>query len=442
MKLKSYPGYAIDANFSVGNFNSMGVLYEANWKTTNYKTDLNKEMTPSKSNQNLSSLSYYQERVDKLRELEANDHHRKKITNIGYRPSTLRTIKAKLSNSNDWDCDIQKQENTPVLNPLYNHSQNNWHSSDYLSTFNTNSKGNEPSIKRSQTVIVKQPTPTRHYNKEHMFEFGSFLQNQQDFSNNSKKKENIHSEFKNNCDKELDCDNMYKCKRINKNTLNDANTENNFDLTNGYNTMYLQTFNEGKVELPNHGFATETLMPNSLYNSQVIEKRSTKSDDFDVNSLIKGIGKITTEGAKTKSHLSVTDDTEVKREKKSGFSKLFYNTISTGSKLPKVLLGRSKSQKNQRPNISIKELSENFERNSNDSTKSNQSSSLSTTSSIPHSPRKKSPMTFNSDTFSIPRPRLIVPVHSYTRKRRTGNLIKDQSASTNNGSVLSLKQII
>ncbi|CAD7079090.1 unnamed protein product [Hermetia illucens] len=42
-------------------------------------------------------------------------------------------------------------------------------------------------------------------------------------------------------------------------------------------------------------------------------------------------------------------------------------------------------------------------------------------------PGSSSSSTNSEDQFSIPRPRLIVPVHTYARKRRTGNLLSDQA---------------
>lgn len=47
------------------------------------------------------------------------------------------------------------------------------------------------------------------------------------------------------------------------------------------------------------------------------------------------------------------------------------------------------------------------------------------------SEKKKAASEVNSDDqdqFMIPRPRLIVPVHTYARKRRTGNLRADVAA--------------
>lgn len=48
----------------------------------------------------------------------------------------------------------------------------------------------------------------------------------------------------------------------------------------------------------------------------------------------------------------------------------------------------------------------------------------------------------NVSDFSIPRPRLIVPVHTYARKRRTGNLIQNTTSDydQNDGNTVIIKQ--
>lgn len=440
MKLKSYPGYAIDANFYVGNYNSLGVMYEANWNTSNQKQDLTKGVKLSRISHNVSSLGYYQERVDKLRELETYQQ-RKNIIENGYRPTKLKVTKNKTESNIEWDCDIQKQNNTPILNPLYNHSQNNWHSSEYLPFLNT--KRTDTSIKRSQTVIVKQPTTSRLQFKrenDHMLDLRGSLQNQKSFNNGEEKRINKVNKSDRHCDSELDCDipkDIFEKVSINEKNirLNNPSSRNKVNNTYCYKTMYLRSLNEGNEKLRNSNFATDTSTSKRLLDSVVVEKQQTKMNHLDAIDLINDIeNSKSSESAKEIESCSNDHNISFGKEKKSGLTRFFYNTISTGSKIPKVLLGRSKSQKNQWTKVS--ELNESFQRNLHikDSLSKSSLSSASTLSASPvlNVNNNKPPLKTNLETFSIPRPRLIVPVHSYTRKRRTGNLTKDQSISKEN----------
>lgn len=56
----------------------------------------------------------------------------------------------------------------------------------------------------------------------------------------------------------------------------------------------------------------------------------------------------------------------------------------------------------------------------------------SSSSSLSSAASKNCECNSNVSDFSIPRPRLIVPVHTYARKRRTGNLIQTSNSGNNN----------
>lgn len=433
MKLKSYPGYAIDANFYVTNYNSLGVMYEANWNTSNQKQDLTKGAKLLRINNVDSSLGCYQKRVDKLRELET-DQQRKNIIENSYRSSKLKVIKNKTESNDEWNCDIHKQNNAPILNPLYNHSQNNWHSSDYLPF--SNIKNTDTSIKRSQTVIVKQPTTSRHLyrtEKKHMLDLKGSLPDQWSFNNGEENRTNRVNKLDRHCDTESDCDIING--RFENIRLSAPNTKNKAYDTYCYKTMYFRTLNEGNEKLRNSSFATETSTSKEKEILDSVARQNIKTNHLNAIGIIRDIeNSKTSKSAKEFEISSNNIDTNLKKDKKSGLTKFFYNTISTGSKIPKVLLGRSKSQKNQRTNVS--EINESFQRNlhAKDNLNKSSSSSASTlsASSILNTNNNKTSLKPDLETFSIPRPRLIVPVHSYARKRRTGNLNKDQSISKEN----------
>ncbi|KAI9585996.1 cGMP-dependent protein kinase, isozyme 2 forms cD5/T2 isoform X2 [Glossina fuscipes] len=85
---------------------------------------------------------------------------------------------------------------------------------------------------------------------------------------------------------------------------------------------------------------------------------------------------------------------------------------------------------------SLTEPFENFNVNETKTSHTRQDSGSSSASSTAKSVASGSSVRASqtlSDQFSIPRPRLIVPVHTYARKRRTGNL-KDQDIDTINAS--------
>lgn len=430
MKLKSYPGYAIDANFYVTNYNSLGVMYEANWNTSNQKQDLTKGAKLLRINNNDSSLGCYQKRVDKLRELET-DQQRKKFVENSYRLSKLKVNKNKTESNVEWNCDIQKQNNALILNPLYNHSQNNWHSSDYLPF--SNIKSTDTSIKRSQTVIVKQPTTSRNYyktEKKHMLDLKGSLPDQWSFNNGEENRTNKVNKLDRHCDTESDCDILNG--RFENIRLSTPNTENKANNTYCYKTMYFRTLNEGNEKLRNSSFATETSTSKEKEILDLVGKQNIKMNHLNAIDTMRDIESSKLNKSANEFEICSNNfNTNLKKDRKSGLAKFFYNTISTSSKIPKVLLGRSKSQKNQRTNVT--EINESFHKNlhGKDYLNKSSSSSASTLSASPilNANLNKPSLRPDLETFSIPRPRLIVPVHSYARKRRTGNLNKDQSIS-------------
>lgn len=521
MKLKSYPGHVIDANFSVGKYNSMAVLYEANWNATGEKSQF-APTASSKSNHNISTLGHYQSRVDQIRAYEDNKTQYSNTSSI-YRPSSIHINNGRVQNniinnndnnqttnsnsdnyaSSEWDCDNVKQ-NTQMINPLYNHTQNNWHSSDYLSDRFTDSKAQ---IKRSQTVIVKQPTSTNvknslnfraidfnkdfHQNHQQHQQIKNVKQTFEQQQNHDHERSapnqylnyyhNNKTKNKNGIDKKHNCDNLEQEQNSTKTPAsslsidadsnkkkisllkeniqrlsisNSADTEKSLvNRMNCYKTMDFHASTEGcDGDLQNRNFA-KSASPSKILLNPLARNKSIKINHFDMINAAKDLQQLKDEdNGKLYSGNDVAPKKE--KEKKMSFSKRFYNTISAGSKLPKVFLGRSKSQ---RTKLDIVEFNENFEqeKQTSEALRNSSSSSTSTLSTasplslvgneksssidLPNITRKKLPTapTANkdSDSFFIPRPRLIVPVHTYTRKRRTGNLAKDHPMTNQNNTI-------
>lgn len=194
----------------------------------------------------------------------------------------------------------------------------------------------------------------------------------------------------------------------------------------GQNNVIVSSGELGENEIISHGKATTRVLLNPL-----ARNKSIKINHFD---MVREPQKLKPE--EVDGQLCDTNGkTGKKVSKKNSFSRIFA-TISAGSKFPRVFLGRNSGKSSQRAKLNLEDLSENAE----------SSTSLSTLSSSPiFSPpstveqknatnrKHGSATSSDSDSFVIPRPRLIVPVHTYARKRRTGNLNSDQSISTTNG---------
>jgi hypothetical protein len=474
MKIKSYPGRAIEANDSLDKHGSMGLLYEANWTNANERINQTPLTTYSKSNVNISSLGKYQDQLERVKAYEADHQPETRMLRDfnGYKPSTLR-IKKNPRQHNEWDNEPSKTKDV-IHNPLYNHSQNNWHSSDYLTNLNNLASGKraDPKLRRSQTVIVKQPTSAaseRHYRADVQGEIDL-----RDFYLRRSQLRAIEEKHQNKFPNMLSVHHEHgAANRIDANGIPkncDTMSDNKVSLYHDHSTIHLSALarnhsdtvhntsanrmncykasnffvapssrnnvigSNGELcenEMISNGKATARVLLNPL-----ARNKSIKINHFDMVTTAKEPQKLRPEEVDGK--LCDTNGKSGKKvSKKNSFSRIFA-TISAGSKFPRAFLGRGGGKNSQRAKLNLEELSENAE-----SQQSN--SSLSTLSSSPvFSPsnvEKKnatnrkhgSATSSDSDSFVIPRPRLIVPVHTYARKRRTGNLNSDQSISNTNG---------
>jgi hypothetical protein len=467
MKLKSYPGHVVDANFSVGKCKSMAVLYEANWNggsSSHHDKRLQFPHATSESTNSISTLGHYQHRVDQIHAFEANQDRSKYLT-LG-RPQIVN--KGRLLENSEWDCDNGEKKNTQMINPLYNHTQNNWHSSDYLADLDDKHHHLHPDskkkmqIKRSQTVIVKQPTSAAVKDSNYgTINFKQYFKQVGTSRGRHKAEEMLANGFN---DKQS-CDNFDEVNALREDVkkLSMGNANANAEKSapsrmHSYKTIDFHASNEGYGNLQNRNFTNGT-MPSKCLLNPLARNRSIKINHFD---MINAASSNEQKKIESADGIDADDDGKFynenenapKKEKKLSLSRRFYNTISAGSKLPKVFLGRSKSQ---RTKLDIVEFNEQFEKLSpsskpevatkTSSSASSNSSTLSTASPssiVSDLPKSTAAATTrkrfftatkqsnptqkdHSESFFIPRPHLIVPVHSYARKRRTGNLAKDQS---------------
>lgn len=463
MKIKSYPGRAIEASESLDKHSSMGLLYEANWMNANERINQTPLTTFSKSSVNISSLGKYQDQLEKIKAFEADQKNDSVATRSikdfhGYKPSTLK-IKKNQSQYNEWDNEPKTKD--VIHNPLYNHAQNNWHSTDYLT--NMSNKRADPKLRRSQTVIVKQPTSAaneRYSNNDVQGEIDlkdfyrrrhQLRQLEEQHLNKYPNNLSVHLErsasnridrngIQKNCDSMSDnndslyhdCSNNLSALVRNNDAVNNAST----NRMNCYKTLNIFAQNKGNVVGENsenevNGNGAKVLL------NPLARNKSIKINHFDMVTTAKEPQKLKPE--EIDGRLCDTNGKTGKKVKKNSFSRMFA-TISAGSKFPRVFLGRN--SRNQRAKLNLEDLNENAEsQQSNSST-----STLSSSPVYPSSPtatvdknnanrKHGSATSSDSDSFVIPRPRLIVPVHTYARKRRTGNLVSDQSSNnktTNN----------
>lgn len=465
MKLKSYPGRAVEASESLDKHSSMGLLYEANWMNANERINKTPLTTFSKSNVNISSLGKYQDQLEKIKAYEAD--HKIDSTAVrslrdfhGYKPSTLK-IKKNLKQYNEWDNEPRTKD--VIHNPLYNHAQNNWHSTDYLTNM-TNRKA-DPKLKRSQTVIVKQPTPVasekyfnaevqgeinlkdfyrrrnqlRHIQEQHLNQYPNTLNVHHEHDGESNRIDS--NGIQKNCDSMSEnYDSLYNLSALNRNNNNNIDTVNDSSTNrmNCYKTLnfYAQKKVRENLENEANGKGGGKVLLNPL-----ARNKSIKINHFDMVATSKEPQNLKPE--EIDGRLCDTNGKSGKKvSKKNSFSRIFA-TISAGSKFPRVFLGRS--GRNQRAKLNLDELSENAESQQSNSSTSTLSSSPVYRSSPSTTIDKSNSRNFSatirkpgsatssdSDSFVIPRPRLIVPVHTYARKRRTGNLVTDQSIKSTN----------
>lgn len=422
MKIKSYPGRAIFANESPEKLNSMGQLYEANWMNANERIKQTSHLAYSKSNSNISSLGKYQDQLERAKNLEIDQPNERTLRDFhGYKPSTLK-IKKSLVAYNEWD--NEPNTNDEVFhNPLYN-NQNNWHSSGYLP--NKSNKRSEPKLRRSQTVIVKQPTTDLDDNIQGEIDLRDFYRRRHQLRQNELQTTNANVVQK-NCDIVPDYNDSFYSSNLSASTRNHKETS-----ANRMNSYTMATFFEQNENKDNSENCENKTGNGKILLNPLTRNKSIKINHFDTLGKPQRLKPEEVDGG-----LCDTEGLKGKKTKKNSFSRMFA-TISAGTKFPRVFLGRG--SKNQRAKLNLEELNENAESQQSNSSLSTLSSSptypsspsaIADLSKFSNSSNRKhgSATSSDSDSFVIPRPHFIVPVH-LPRKRRTGNLASEQSISS------------
>ena len=127
MRIKHYPGRAMDANLSMDKHNSMGMLYEANWLNAHERVQPSlTTLNYSKSNVNVSALGKYQNQLEEIKAYEAETKDASITKTLrelsGYKPSTLR--KKNRKQYHEWD-DFKEEPTSKMF-------ENQYHSTELL----------------------------------------------------------------------------------------------------------------------------------------------------------------------------------------------------------------------------------------------------------------------------------------------------------------------
>lgn len=387
MRIRRYPGKAIDASLSLDQGNIMESIYEHNWINANEiiktKSDLHKRYDLIATTDGASSLGKYQKTLEQIRnfELEPKDPSvTKTIKDLnGYQPSTLRRKNRR--HYHDWDEDAEQQfgyltgaRNSDSSVDGYSSDKKDNHVPRYeiiaydqkhkLSTNDGRAKSNS-SIKRSQTM------------RDTKSEFSKTLDIKDNLIEKSIQKNDINTAAsRRESDTSFNCDNQLK---YTPRAIESDKT----------NTTRHQTFNTKKPVMRAKSVRIHPLVV--LYG---IFNESDHDGAQIINDLTPSTP-ITTPVI----HTSSSKFRTISERNKKNVAHEANRFVSPTSKFNQKLTYTDDKLKypRQSSTTDITQQNSNFYPSSGES----------------------------DETFCIPRPRLIVPVHTYARKRRTGNLHSD-----------------
>ncbi|XP_023294597.2 cGMP-dependent protein kinase, isozyme 2 forms cD5/T2 isoform X2 [Lucilia cuprina] len=425
MKIQHYPGKAVDASLSLDRNNAMVELYEANWCQAHQnfgQTRLNdtnstlhvpnnseysqqssagdrplKQIHNTSSNgiysggsylkEGISTLSKYQMNLEQIRALERQSKDESVVNTIkdlnGYKPSTLR--QKAIKPNYDWDKPIAEEQ--PNLQTHYDTS------SSSISNYGTEKRQQRPrqqisikppSLKRSQTMIYNTRSTKTDMNS-------TWLKNTQ------------HSK---------------------------------------HSSTFLSTT---VVEGVEGGGGEEVGDVNEKYQTVILKQpQALKKHLLPANNCDSSLSSFTTTNEQSLAPIPKPRSiTQVNRSESVRFPSYTpqqeaYPNTHTINTMPKSNTRHRKISLDIKQDLkkNVEQLTETFENVLNVNSKYNntqharQNSDSSTSSGHSSNASSRGSQKLN-DQFVIPRPRLIVPIHTYARKRRTGNL-KDQDLETIN----------
>lgn len=200
MKIKHYPGKAVDASLSLESNNTMGAIYEANWLQAHHQHQSSPASTPTPDTQTpnhnninninninnrlnrqpsnvgssflldgISALSKYQMTLENIRQLEQQQqfkdkHIVKSIKELnGYRPSALQHHKQQLHNGwvdENQEMDDLKLNSTQTEVAAVNHYVLDPTERPRVPRPRQQVSVKPPSLRRSQTMLQPHPPPS------------------------------------------------------------------------------------------------------------------------------------------------------------------------------------------------------------------------------------------------------------------------------------------
>lgn len=426
MKIQRYPGKAVDASLSLDRNNAMVELYEANWyqahqnfgqsrnaensslhvpNNSKQETSSNEDNHSIKSHitntngmysggsylkEGVSTLSKYQMNLEQIRSLQQQQKDENIVNTLkdlnGYKTSTIRRKPIKVNN--DWDKPLEDEEPSLATNTL---NSNNYGTEKRQQRPRQQISIKPPSLKRSQTMIYNTKPETIPMKN-------SWL------PNNTQQHSPTSSSFL-------------------------ANISDNDDLNDKYPTVISkQPQAQKKIVLPANNNCDSSLSSFTT-NHQLNKFQPTlpptkpRSGPTNVNR---------SKSVRFPSYTQHEHEDFKPVKSPPHYNDHITNTMpKSNNRHRKISLDIKQDLKNNFSYLTdaFENLSVNSQRPSpNQHSRQNSDSSTSSAHSSNASSRNSQKL---NDQFVIPRPRLIVPIHTYARKRRTGNL-KDQDLETIN----------
>ncbi len=398
MRIRRYPGKAIDASLSLDQGNIMETIYANNWINANEiiktKGDLHKRYDLiAATTDGASSLGKYQKTLEQIRNfnLESKDPNvTKTIKELnGYQPSTLR--KKNRRQYHDWDEDSEQNLNNISAN-RNGESDNHVPRYEIIAyddkkhkpaaiTIDGRTKSNS-TIKRSQTMRDTKSDFSKTLDvKDNLLDNKSRQRNDISYTAASRRESNTSF----NCDTQS----KYTPRAIES----DPTTAEKYQTFNTKKPVMRAKSVRIHPSVVLYGIFNESDHDGAQFNNDLTPSSTTTPITAPVIHSSSSAGKFNTISVRNKKNAAVTHATAnrfVSPTSKCN-QKLTYTDIET--------------QKYPRQSSTSSEISQ---QNNNNFYPSGATAAAE-----------------SDETFSIPRPRLIVPVHTYARKRRTGNLHSD-----------------
>lgn len=504
MRICHYPGRVVDATLAIDQKSPMEMIYQNNWlnadktiKTIGKKSaaaqrfnnNNNSNETPknhfgnetldrkyfnhssgssaaqsSSDDENrrtsISSLGRYQVTLEEMQKLDLNQSNelfKKTMRNLnGYKPSTIRQKHRR--NYDGWDEFKEKA----IAEESKNNHNGNWQPNDYkYDAVQKNQVLTIPKVKRSQTVRYSssmlngntKPNTTNILNvfnqqiDEKTMKMPTATINK---NFNRFKRNNLPLNSLNNVNDDTIKSNA---NQANENTITTAKNPNDFIIPSNFSQFTMKSNGSIKTELKPNGTCDNSAATTNgkskkkpLFRAKSVRINPTPLEDVYFDRMTARTERNGTNGISTncdKQQCNGFNETMNVKQKK------LPRLTSIMKKRPNVIPEQNDEQTQSKPILdqwinyqktaTKKDPAEDGKYQISIRTKDEKSQKDSSTSSL--SSISSGCGDGNSD-FSIPRPRLIVPVHTYARRRRTGNLIQSQAGACEriNGNAVVIEQ--